>query len=117
MGVITLKNNLENEIRLKHPKNAKLADYGGSRSAAIDLFCHICIGSPQEAKKCISYTCPIWKYRPGNDGSPAPKGTIPPLEEYNRLLEKLEVSDKRVAHGKKLAEMRKSKLESLPKNS
>jgi hypothetical protein len=105
---MTMKNCTENDVRVKNPKDGIKADYEGSRSAAIEIFCTSCFGgSRSDARNCKSYVCPLWRYRPGSDKSEAPNGHIPSKTEYETLINKLEVSDGRVAQGKRLAELRK----------
>jgi hypothetical protein len=99
--LINGQNSFTNQVRLKHPKKGFAADYGGSRSAAIDIFCIACIGSSNEAKGCKSYTCPLWRYRPGSDKSLPPKG-IPSKEEYKEAIDYMEKNDGRVIQGRKL---------------
>ena len=105
---MTMKNCTENDVRVKNPKDGIKADYEGSRSSAIEIFCTSCFGgSRSDARNCKSYVCPLWRYRPGSDKSEAPNGHIPSKTEYETLINKLEVPDGRVAQGKRLAELRK----------
>lgn len=105
---MTMRNCTENDVRVKNPKDGFKADYEGSRSSAIEIFCTSCMGgSRADARGCKSYVCPLWRYRPGSDKEDAPEGHIPSKAEYERLIAKMEASDGRVAQGKRLAEMRK----------
>ena len=106
-----MKLNVENTVRLKNPKEALSADYGGSRSAAIELFCESCMGgSRSEASNCKAYTCNLWKYRPGSSkhDSPPP-GNIPSKEEIEKAISKIPINEARKAWGAKLGAMRKKK--------
>jgi len=38
-----MKNCTENDVRVKNPKDGFKADYEGSRSAAIEIFCTSCL--------------------------------------------------------------------------
>jgi hypothetical protein len=105
-----MRNCTENDVRVKNPKDGFKADYEGSRSSAIELFCTSCMGgSRADARSCKSYVCPLWRYRPGSDKAEAPAGNIPSKKEYEALIAKMEASDGRVAQGKRLAELRKQR--------
>ncbi len=47
--------------RLKFPSQAELADYGGSRKAAINFFCKTCMG---DAGRCQSVGCILYPFCP-----------------------------------------------------
>ena len=82
-----MKNCVENDVRLKIPKTALLADYENSRRAAIHLFCVSCLGgSAVEASRCESYTCPLWPFRPKGKNSKRPDGYIPTKQQYEDKL-------------------------------
>ena len=108
-----MKLNVENTVRLSDPKAAMSADYEGSRSAAIDLFCESCMGGQKSlVKDCKAYTCNLWKYRPGGEGKHSfpPNGSIPTKEDLEEAIRKIPISEARKEWGAKLGAMkRKSK--------
>jgi len=107
--LLNSQNSFTNEVRLKNPKKGLAADYGGSRSAAIHIFCIACIGSRQEANKCQSYSCPIWRYRPGAGKNDIGKN-IPTMGEYREAIDYMDKNDGRVIQGRKLG-LSKHKVE------
>ena len=97
---------LETDVRLKHPKLGHDADYKNSRSAAIKVFCITCMGgSRSDVKKCESFECPLWQFRPGATKGIKPNG-IPTKEHYQKLID-AGVSVARREHGRKLGKPRK----------
>jgi len=108
-----MKDCIENDVRLKSPNEALSADYGGSRSSAIELMCESCFGgSRSEASKCKSYTCPLWKFRPGGSKHDVvPKGHIPSKEDLEEAIRKIPISEARKAWGAKLGAMKRKDKE------
>jgi hypothetical protein len=102
---------VESACRGKYSKLGLQTDYNNSRSAAIHLFCLICMGGDEDArtlaKACQSYECPLWQFRPGAIKNMKPTG-IPSQEDYEQAIE-AKVSPERREWGKKLGEMRKKK--------
>lgn len=87
--------------RKKHPGLAIKADYGGSRTAAIHLFCITCMGgSRSDAVSCQTKTCPLWQFRPGGK-----KGVISKALPTKEFLEG-KISPEKRETGKKLAQGR-----------
>jgi len=54
----------EQYLRAKWPERAAKAA-NGSRKEAIYMMCINCIGSSQEARKCLAKECFLYPYRPG----------------------------------------------------
>ena len=105
------KQTLAYEIRLKNPGRGLEADYKNGRSSAIELFCLECMGgSVQTVGLCKSYSCPLWRFRPGTGTKVRPNGFVPSQEEYCAKLDEKNTPEK-VAQGKKLAELRKNNKE------
>jgi hypothetical protein len=56
------------EIPRSHRRKYRLAMSGKSRKAAVDAHCLHCMGWDEGAmeavKKCNTYGCPLWPYRP-----------------------------------------------------
>jgi hypothetical protein len=98
-----LKPRLENEMRVSRPQLGKKADYAGSRTAAIQLFCLSCMGGCRaDVVACASYSCPLWQFRPGGKKGVRPAG-IPTAEQYDEMIDD-SVSAKQRAAGRKLRE-------------
>lgn len=98
-----LVNRLEIEMRIQHPQRGQKADYAGSRTAAIQLFCLSCMGGCRaDVVTCKSFSCPLWQFRPGSKKGVRPPG-IPTAAQYKEMIDK-KVSDKQRAAGKKLRE-------------
>ena len=101
------KETLEYDLRLKNPTRGLETDYGGSRSSAIDLFCLACMGaSIGSVSYCKSYTCSLWRFRPGSGKTDRPDGTVPTKEEYEKLIESKKTPEK-IEAGKKLSKSNK----------
>ena len=101
------------EIRRKRPKLGFRTDYKHSRTAAIHLFCIMCMGgNREEAKACECYDCPLWQFRPGSKNAIVPEGILPPKDEYNQLINR-NISTKRIERGKQLGNTRK-KAQRMP---
>lgn len=78
---------VEQEVRLKYPKSGYQCDYKNSRNHAIRLFCLACMGeSISTVSACKSYSCPLWKFRPGTGSKILPKGIIPDESKYQELM-------------------------------
>lgn len=77
------------ELRIKTPGKARGADFEGSRTNAIHLFCYQCMGgSKKDAGGCESYTCPLWQYRPNpTTGTVLPPGILPSQADLQALLD------------------------------
>jgi len=75
----------------ERPARALKIYFGGSRTAAIQEMCIGCVGTAQEAKKCVCIDCPLWPFRPG-----ATRGEVPdfvPTEAELRALADAKVPD------------------------
>lgn len=75
----------------ERPARALKIYYGGGRKDAIIEKCIDCVGTAQEAKKCVCDDCPLWPFRPG-----ATRGETPsfvPAESKLRGLADAKVSD------------------------
>jgi hypothetical protein len=87
------------------PARALKVYYGGGRKDAIHEMCIGCVGTAQEAKKCVCDDCPLWPFRPG-----ATKGEIPafvPAESDLRRLADEKVPDAVREHARKMGQARK----------
>lgn len=94
---------LENEVRVSRPQLGQKADYEGSRTAAIHVFCLSCMGgSRAEVAACKSFSCPLWQFRPGREKGVRPAG-IPTDAQYKQMINS-SVSQKQRDAGKKLRE-------------
>jgi len=90
-------------MRVSRPQLGCKADYEGSRTAAIHLFCLTCMGgSRAEVVACQSFSCPLWQFRPGRTKGKLPPG-LPTEAQYNEMID-ASVSDKQRQAGKKLRE-------------
>lgn len=97
---------MENIIKWiwERPARALKVYYGGGRKDAITEKCIECVGTSQEAKKCVCTDCALWCFRPG-----ATKGEVPsfvPTKEELRKLADANVSDAVREHARKLGEAR-----------
>lgn len=100
---LNLRPCLENEVRISRPQLGQKADYCGSRTAAIQIFCLSCMGgSRSDVVACQSYSCPLWQFRPGSKKGVRPAG-IPTTDQYKALID-ASVSDKQREAGRKLRE-------------
>jgi len=96
-----LTNRLENEMRVSYPQRGLKADYQGSRTAAIQLFCLSCMGGCRaDVVACTSKSCPLWQFRPGGKKGVRPPG-IPSEADYSEMIDD-SVSDKQREAGRKL---------------
>jgi hypothetical protein len=103
-----LSHTVENEVRVKRPQLCFKADYGKSRSAAIQMFCIICMGDNRtDAAHCKSYDCPLWSLEFKKTRGLRPKGYVPTEEQYQDMTN-ASVSDKQREAGKRLAKERKN---------
>ena len=94
---------LENDMRMARPQLGLKADYCGSRTAAIQLFCLTCMGgSRNDVVACQSFSCPLWQFRPGSKKSEKPLG-IPSEPQYKEVID-ASVSDKQREAGRRLRE-------------
>lgn len=94
---------------LERPARAFQVYFGGSRKAAIYEKCIDCVGTAQEAKKCVSTDCPLWMFRPGATKGEVPS-CIPPREEIERLRE-ANVSDAVREHAKRMGDARAADMD------
>ena len=98
-----LSQRVENEVRVSRPQLGYKADYCGSRTAAIQAFCLSCMGgSRNDVVACISFSCPLWQFRPGGKKGVQPPG-IPSEAQYKEMIN-ANVSAKQRAAGRKLRE-------------
>lgn len=98
-----LKQRIENEVRVSRPQLGCKADYQGSRTAAIHVFCLSCMGGNRnDVVACGSYSCPLWQFRPGSKKGVRPVG-IPTRAQYDEMIDG-SVSQKQRDAGKKLRE-------------
>jgi len=89
----------------ERPARALKIYFGGGRKDAITEKCIDCVGTSQEAKKCVCYDCPLWCFRPG-----ATKGEVPdfvPTEAELRALADAKVPDAVREHARKMGNARK----------
>lgn len=94
---------VENEVRVSRPQLGYKADYCGSRTAAIQMFCLGCMGgSRNDVVACKTYSCPLWQFRPGGKKGQQPSG-IPTEAQYKEMID-ASVTDKQRQAGKKLRE-------------
>lgn len=94
---------VENEVRVSRPQLGYKADYCGSRTAAIQVFCLSCMGgSRNDVVACQSFSCPLWQFRPGGKKGILPPG-IPSEAQYQEMID-ASVSDAQREAGKKLRE-------------
>lgn len=88
----------------ERPARALRIYFGGGRKDAITEKCIDCVGTSQEAKKCVCTDCPLWPFRPG-----ATKGEIPDFVPSKAELEALadaKVPDAVREHARKLGRSR-----------
>jgi hypothetical protein len=98
-----LTQRVENEVRVSRPQLGHKADYCGSRTAAIQMFCLSCMGGNRnDVVACASYSCPLWQFRPGGKKGVQPPG-IPTEAQYQEMID-ASVSDKQREAGRKLRE-------------
>ena len=89
----------------ERPARALKIYYKGSRSNAITEMCIGCVGTTQEAKKCVCDDCQLWPFRPG-----ATKGEIPsfvPAADELAKLADAKVPDAVREHARKMGNARK----------
>lgn len=67
------------------PARAMKVYYKRMRTEAVAAFCTQCMGGNRaEVKRCVSYGCPLWPYRPWQ-----PKGQLPPGAPSKDMLAKM----------------------------
>lgn len=89
----------------ERPARALKIYFGGGRKDAITEMCIGCVGTAQEAKKCVCDDCPLWPFRPG-----ATRGEVPsfvPSREELQALADAKVPDAVREHARKLGESRR----------
>jgi len=82
-----------NQLRRSCPAMGFRADYGGSRVAAIRMFCVECCGGTRKfVDQCKDYACPLWPFR-GSGPKKRPSGTVPSKKEYDEMRAKSDEED------------------------
>ncbi len=92
----------------ERPARALRVYYGGGRKDAITEMCISCVGTSQEAARCVCTDCPLWPFRPGAKRDE--RGILPahvPAETELRALADAKVPDAVREHAKRLGESRR----------
>jgi hypothetical protein len=90
----------------ERPARALKIYFGGGRKDAIYEKCIDCVGTSQEAKKCVCTDCPIWPFRPGATKGEVPE-FVPAKDELERLADE-KVPEAVREHARKLGNSRKA---------
>lgn len=100
----------------ERPARALKIYFGGGRKDAITEMCIGCVGTAQEAAKCVCPDCPLWTFRPGAKNGlwdeatqafvPCTVPSFVPTETELRALADSKVPDAVREHARKLGQAR-----------